>query len=358
MWFQALLHAMPHDTPRDVRARALLGACAVTAVSPGKIKPEELQRYIEWLDEASYLYRELGDLEGIALSTIYHAVPAIHQQDFNLAQVILEEAFSIGRHLAHPQVSIIALRNLAGTAISQGNYEYASSLLKESLVLSQQTGNLIEAAIALSALGDVAFNQCNFLAARDYARQALELARHGGNNHIERIALTQKGEASRFLGDFQQARASFKDLYQLSLVTEDDYSLETALHLLGKVACEEGNYRQAFEFLAESLRVGRTREDWVTPFTLEWLATVAAGSGLFIRSARLFGAAEVLREVQHRPLPPDNVLEYKRHVAFARAQVDTAIFASAWSQGREMQLNQAIQYALADDRDLQTLMVS
>jgi non-specific serine/threonine protein kinase len=348
-WFQALLPVMPANAPHDMRARALLGAAAFTIEGIGFSKPESLQHLATWLDEAFNLFQAVGDMAGVVYSMYYQSWLAELQHDLIRARSILEQSLIIARQVAYPSATLRPLHSLAVIAIGQGKFERATALLEECLVLARQVGeggDGYELAPVLCALGTVAFQQCNFVAARDYARQGLTEARRGGNKHYERIAVTQIGEASRFLGDFQQARASFAETYQLSLSAEDDAGVETALHLLGKVACDEGDYTQAFNLLAESLRVGRTKGDWLTPFTLDWLATVASGSGQARRAARLFGAAEALRAAQGRPVPRDSIAEYKRHVAATLSQLDEATFASAWVEGQQMTLEQAVEYAL------------
>ena len=45
-------------------------------------------------------------------------------------------------------------------------------------------------------------------------------------------------------------------------------------------------------------------------------------------------------------LAPDDRAEYEHGVAAARAQLDEEAFASAWAEGRDMSMDQAIEYAL------------
>ena len=63
-------------------------------------------------------------------------------------------------------------------------------------------------------------------------------------------------------------------------------------------------------------------------------------------AARLFGAAEALRQSLATPLPPVAGTDYDRAVGAVRAQLDQVSFTGAWIAGREMSLEQAIAYAL------------
>ena len=67
------------------------------------------------------------------------------------------------------------------------------------------------------------------------------------------------------------------------------------------------------------------------------------------RAARLYGAAEALREVTRSPLALFDSPAYVRGVAEARAKLDEAVFAADWAAGRTMALEQIIAEAHAED---------
>ena len=80
---------------------------------------------------------------------------------------------------------------------------------------------------------------------------------------------------------------------------------------------------------------------------LEGLAGVGGKQGQGERAARLFGAAEALREAIGAPLPPVDRLEHERSVALARTQLpNNTSFATAWAAGRGLTLDAAIAEAL------------
>ena len=59
-------------------------------------------------------------------------------------------------------------------------------------------------------------------------------------------------------------------------------------------------------------------------------------------AARLWGAAESLREAIGMPLPPVDRVDYERSVAAARAQLGEKTFVAAWEEGRTMTAEQAL----------------
>ena len=66
------------------------------------------------------------------------------------------------------------------------------------------------------------------------------------------------------------------------------------------------------------------------------------------RAARLFGATEALREAEGIARLPYFRPFHERGLATLRAQLDPAIQAAAWAEGRAMSLEEAIDYALEE----------
>lgn len=84
--------------------------------------------------------------------------------------------------------------------------------------------------------------------------------------------------------------------------------------------------------------------------SMEALAGVAFGLGEPRRAARIWGAIERLRAEIGAPIPLDERPNYDRTVAAARAATtDAGAFDAAWQEGRTMNLEQAVEYALGDD---------
>ncbi len=73
---------------------------------------------------------------------------------------------------------------------------------------------------------------------------------------------------------------------------------------------------------------------------------VAAGQDQSGRAARLWGAAEAIREQIGAPLPLAEHARYAAAVAHARAALGEHAFEAAWAEGRAQPLEQVITDAL------------
>jgi non-specific serine/threonine protein kinase len=104
--------------------------------------------------------------------------------------------------------------------------------------------------------------------------------------------------------------------------------------------------------LEEGARIGRDLGDRLAGVYYVWgLGKVAALQGEPKRAARLWGAAEALREYMGMSLSQFDLAHsgYERDLAHARSSLDESTWVAAWSEGRAMSPEQAIEYALSTE---------
>ena len=75
---------------------------------------------------------------------------------------------------------------------------------------------------------------------------------------------------------------------------------------------------------------------------------MAGARGQGARAARLWGAAEALRESIGAPPTPEARPYYKRSTAAARAQLGEAAWEAAFAEGMAMSPEEAAEYALGE----------
>jgi hypothetical protein len=82
---------------------------------------------------------------------------------------------------------------------------------------------------------------------------------------------------------------------------------------------------------------------------LECLAFLALARGDRVRVARLFGAAESLREAAGAAMLPVERQEYAAAVAQMRLDTDGLALDADWAEGRQMGAEAAVEFAVALD---------
>jgi tetratricopeptide (TPR) repeat protein len=109
----------------------------------------------------------------------------------------------------------------------------------------------------------------------------------------------------------------------------------------------QGDFAPARAHLWESLAHQRDAGfQRFIPNTLISLAGLEAALGQAERAARLFGAADVLREAMGVRLSVSEREAYDRDIAVARSALGEGPFAAAWAAGRALSLEDAIRFAL------------
>lgn len=263
----------------------------------------------EWLESALALDNHASGagnnaLRSKALTTAGWL--AANERDYAAAEVLFQHSLAIAYRSEEPQQLIAVLGDLGQAARMLGDLDRATTLYKEALALSREIGDM----------RGVAWMLCN-----------LGMIGHATHHDGEVAALLQEAiAASQAIGD--------------------DICKAWCLTFLGRAAKDQGRYSQSGAIFAETLAIfcdiGHT--DGIA-FTLEGRAGLAAAQGDTRSAARLFGAAEALRETINRPQLP-----YERDLEAPRLDRGSVMWLAAWQEGRALTLEQAIAYALGNGK--------
>jgi predicted ATPase/DNA-binding CsgD family transcriptional regulator len=331
------------DTSRPItaaRAIALFGAGRLaSAVGPLSVARARLA-------ESVILFKQLGDRRHTAYALTSLGFTMARDGDYAIARVRAEESVPIARELHDKWLLAFALAGL-GDILAPSNYPGARLLLEEALVLAREQSEKFLIARILAYLSEVDLCEGDFVRARERRQEMLTLFRELGSKHGVAWALGALGEIARSEGDYERAAVLYEE--SLSLFLEVGLSPGWNLHNLGAVAHHRGDTARALDLFKRSL-IERKKEGEKEGMAeaLAGLAGVAAEMGQPLRTARLFGAAESLREAIPLPIRPYNRAPYDRYLPMARAQLDEAAFNAAWVEGRAMTLEQVTEYALTD----------
>jgi predicted ATPase/DNA-binding SARP family transcriptional activator/tetratricopeptide (TPR) repeat protein len=301
-WISSLLGFEPEKQDPAVRAKALYGAASM-AYEQGDVSAARV-----YAEEELAIRRELGDRWGIANSLNLKANIAFLQGEYAAELAIRQEGLAIWRELGDRWGIAVSLGNLGFAANTHGDYASARPLLEESLALRRELG--VRRGIAHS--------------------------------------LHQLGQAVHALGDPASARQMYEESLAIDTELGNWRGVGSMLCCLGKLEFEKGDFVTAWSHLSESLAIYRDLGDRIeTVRCLEVAAPLAASGGASSHAARIWGAAERLREEAGTPRPPSELPRYRQHVADARATLGSDdSFDAAWLEGRAMTMERAVELAL------------
>jgi predicted ATPase/class 3 adenylate cyclase/Tfp pilus assembly protein PilF len=290
--------------PSRPRAKAMCGLGRLV------IAQGDLELGAELLEESVALYRGSGDDVGTARALALRGYAANLQGDNERARTLGEEALALSRRLGDDWNVCVTLNILAFIAFEQDDQEKAAALWEERLALSREMGDIGGISTALNNAGSVALLEGDFDRASEIFEETLEIDRKLQDKEGQAYSLANLAWATLYQGNHGRARALFRETLELSR--------------------EMGHKMN----IAESL---------------EGMAGVAAAREDAERTARLWGAAQTLREEIGIPVLDAELPLHEHYRAFARSRLDDAAFEAAFEEGRNMAPEQAIAYAVEDD---------
>jgi non-specific serine/threonine protein kinase len=258
--------------------------------------------------------------------------------------------------VAEPTFERARALNAAGFLATKLGYRAeARTLLEQSSQIARRLGREGFLGGALNNLGDIASDEGDDALARQYYEESLVIRRKWDTPRGKwgtAWSLIHLGRLARLEGNYERAMALDQESLALFRETDDLGSVAWAAHELGKLRQAQGHWAAAWSCYEEALTIGREIIlNPSLPHFLEAVASLAVAQGEAERAARLYGAAERCREAKGTPLTPSERKEYERYVVAARASLGEECFAAAWSEGRAMTLEQAIDDALAGASD-------
>ena len=258
------------------------------------------------LEDAIALERELGNRFWLGFALGMRASQAITVGDVAVAQAAAEESLALMRELEDKRWLLVSMPVLAGIEYRLGNEAKADQLRQEiSRVLDKVDHPLFMPSFL--GLGLQARIERRFADAQAYFRKGFEIAQRLRSKLFVVVMESELAHVARESGDLQGA----KDAYRRLIWKWKDFGQNAAV-----------------------------------AHQLECFAFIARQEGEAERAVRLLGAAEALREAIRVPMRSDERIEYEKERASLRDQMDAAAFTAAWAEGRDIDLEQAISFAV------------
>src|SRR6266849_4408728 len=293
-------------------------------------------------EESVVLYRELGDMVGMARPLHHLAIMDFDRGKLTRARSLLEECLARFSEGGDKVGRAYALCHLAWVYSEQGEYDKAYSCAEESLTLARASEDnhvIMEAFFCLAKA--LVVSQTGKAALQPMLEEYLALARASDEMSLA-YALHAAGQAALSQDDVAIASSFIQESLALFREMGNRPDIAELLVIFGQVAAAQGDYAVAQSHYEESLALGREFGfKRIIPASLEGLAALVIRQGEPTWAARLWGAAEALRKVMGTPLSPVYRADYEQAVASARAHLGEQAFAAAWAQGRAMSPEQA-----------------
>ncbi len=272
---------------------------------------------------------------------------AMAEKDFAAAWPWLEEGVAISRGLgdANRLAGVLAV---VGDHMSLHDPLRARSYLDESVTLCRAVGNDWALATALMGLGKLAQQRGDYHEARSRFEESIARFGAAGDDWEVVYPLLNLAAVNGRLGDHTTARAQYEGSLRLFRQMGGHPDTLSALAGLALELLLLGDEDQAAAMLAESLtlsrRLGVTSQ---AADALEVLAGLLQRRGRPGSAARLYGAAEALRERRDFPRPVTHARRYSAALEVTRVALGEPSFTAAWAAGRALSWDEVVTEAAA-----------
>jgi len=339
---ERLLAAGPLD-PSNLHANALARAGWLAMIAYDE------ERLATFSDAGIFMSREVGEVEGLALSLSLSALVPFWHGNFDQALQLAEEGLALFEEAGIKWGKQFTLSQIGYISQALGNYERALSAYQESLVLSREADDVSFIAYLISCLGLLAFEQSHYARALGLFQESLSLAREVKNRNMIAEDLQSMGEVNIALKQYPQAKVLLEESIAVDREVGNYRRQALVLNLLGRVACLQGDYQQAVRLNRESLRMAqRNGRHQTLAWCLVSLAELATLLNHPKKAARLFGAAESMPEL-YIAFWPHERLELEQTSIKIHANLDNAIFKAEYEAGKQMTLDEAVAFALQEN---------
>jgi hypothetical protein len=188
----------------------------------------------------------------------------------------------------------------------------------------------------------------DFASAARLFEESLALRRELGDQDGTASCLNDLAVLALDEADYTRARPLLEESMSICRAADNPYGLSFVLNNLSILELNEGAYSRVPELLRESLLLARqlgSREK--IGCALTGLASLAAVRAEPLLAARLFGAAEALRESIGVPMAPAERAIHERFFARARTRVQIVEWDAAFALGRAESLDELIDNTLS-----------
>ncbi len=273
------------------------------------------------------------------------------QRDIDRVEAAAKEGLELSEEAGIGGVIAADLKTLLGQAAwMRGDYERAAELFEEGLGLHREARNSRGIAWSVGSLANVLSDRGDYERAKELYEEGIALSREMGGALPLGDLLIAAGWEFVLEGDHERATALNEEAAELYRERGSRGGLKYVLDALGWAALLRENHERAKALYEESLVLCKEiGAKVIGSSSVEGLACSAASRGEVKRAARLFGAAATLREAVGYQQPPRERALGEPYLAAARSRLSEAEWEAAFAEGRNMGLEEAVEYALSEE---------
>lgn len=229
----------------------------------------------------------------------------------------------------------------------RGDFVASRHYYEQALATYREIGDRGSQARLLSRLGVLAHTIGDYEEAHAFQTESLAIAREVGNRFAIAVASHNLGNVARDTGNYELARSLYEEALEIVTEMEEISHISSSLNNLANLALHVGDHSRALDLHRQGLEIrGRLGNKMLIAESLIGIASVEIALDSLERGARLLGCAEGLADSTGGKFDPMERKLYDRALTMLSATLDEGTVKEARQDGRNMSLEDAVQYAL------------
>jgi hypothetical protein len=314
---------------------------------------------IKWIHDALERVQSLPEVEGdaarerltvIAKSWQSISFMAFSQGDMFAASSAAATCADYARQLGNQKLLATVLTFEAVANMMSGRFNDVESIMDEALGAAEESKDPYAIGMAYGMYGTRLMMTGKYDdESRALVAKGLVALKGSENQFGHTMVLFGMAMGARFNGRFEEARAQFTPLVPRFRSMGDHHRSNMIRSELAHMERIEGHHEKAIPIYHETiLEWKRLGHRAAVANQFECFAFIAKAHEQPEHAAKLFGAAEALREIINIQMTDMERVEYEREVADVKANLDEKVFESLWAEGKSMTMEQAIGLALSN----------
>ena len=259
-----------------------------------------------------------------------------------------EEAIPVLRSNGEEWRLVAAMTFLTAASLQTGNIDAAIATSNDMQTLAEELDDPYIWGVVFGAASSIeAFVYKDFTKANTLLAKTEELMKVNGSRWSYGITMYSSGSFYIMQKQFDKAREKLNIAMQTMQEIGSRRNVIMIKSDLAHALRHEGNHHQAIPAYQETIKEWqRMGHRAAVAHQLECLAFIAKALEEAEKATKLLGAAEALRQRIEIDMNPLERQEYEKEVADLKANMNEKEFASFWTEGRSMTMDEAIEFAL------------
>jgi tetratricopeptide (TPR) repeat protein/class 3 adenylate cyclase len=224
-------------------------------------KRGDIEKSLQFYDQALPLYRALQDEKGIALLMMGKGDIYLNQGDYAAAGVCYAESLHVAESLGDARVMSIAKGNIGVVYLYKGEHEEAIDLHREALQIASEVGYKQGMAKSLGNMGNAYREMGKYREAMKCYEKDMALSRQMGDKRGMAAGYNNMGMIHVDLEKLEAAKESFEKKMTFSAELGDRQGIATGACNLGFVCMHTGDFTGAERYYLQQLKIAEELGD-------------------------------------------------------------------------------------------------